>query len=80
MLNFREINIEDLESGMRVARSVENNFGALLVTPGMILDEGLIKKLKRADLIKITIYDETEEQVKKIEIILPYNTKIISGI
>lgn len=65
MAQYREIKIENLEEGMRVARMVENKFGAMLVSPGMILDDNLIIKLKRTGIKKLAIYDDSEEQLEK---------------
>lgn len=65
MAEMKKIDIGELKSGMRVAREVENQFGAVLVTPGMILDDNLIKKLMRLGIEEIEILDETEEELEK---------------
>ncbi|MEJ6952607.1 HD domain-containing phosphohydrolase [Natronospora cellulosivora (SeqCode)] len=65
MSGFRKIDTEELQAGMKVARGVENSYGALLVSAGMILDDNLIKKLKRTGVDQIVIYDESEEQINK---------------
>ena len=41
------VEIDKLRPGMRVAKMVENQLGAVLLTPGMILDENIIMKLQR---------------------------------
>ncbi|MFW6029811.1 MAG: HD-GYP domain-containing protein [Halanaerobiales bacterium] len=64
MAGIKEVNIDDLQQGMRVARGIENSYGALLVSGGMILDENLIKKLERAGIYQIAIFDESEEQIQ----------------
>ncbi len=62
MPNIKTVNIEELKPGMRNAKMIENQFGAILITPGMIIDDNLIKKLKRAGLLSVEIIDETEEE------------------
>ncbi len=61
MAKIKNVNIEGLKPGMRNAKMIENQFGAILITPGMIIDDNLIKKLKRAGLLSVEIIDETEE-------------------
>ncbi|MFW6287733.1 MAG: HD-GYP domain-containing protein, partial [bacterium] len=65
MATIREVRVEDLEPGMRVAKGIENTYGALLVSAGMILDENLINKLKRAGIYWLDIYDESKEQIHR---------------
>src|SRR5690554_7732768 len=54
-----------LRPGMRVARIVENQFGAVLLNPGMILDENVINKLKRMGIPEVVIYNETDKEVEE---------------
>lgn len=65
MSQYREVSIKKIKPGMRVARMVENKFGAMLVSPGMILDDNLIKKLKRTGIEKLAIYNDPDEQLEK---------------
>ncbi|HLV09365.1 MAG TPA: HD-GYP domain-containing protein [Halanaerobiales bacterium] len=65
MPEFKKVGTDRLEPGMRVARSIENRFGAVLITPKMILDSNLIKKLRTMGFEEVTVFDETDEQVEK---------------
>ncbi|MFP4015918.1 MAG: HD-GYP domain-containing protein [Halanaerobiales bacterium] len=64
-MKIKKVAIEELKPGMRTAKMIENQFGAILVTPGMILDDNLIDKLKRTGIYNIEIIDETEEEFDK---------------
>src|SRR5690554_4922123 len=65
LCEFRKIDPGNLVPGMRVAREVENQFGAILLSPGMILDNNLIKKLQRLGVAEIEIINESEEELAK---------------
>lgn len=65
MTVFKEIKVTELKSGMRIAKTVENQFGAILISPGMILDFNVIRKLKDIGIEKVTIYDDPEEELEK---------------
>jgi len=62
---FKDVKISELEPGMRVAKTIENQFGAILISPGMILDSNMINKLKKMGFDKITVFDDPEEQLEK---------------
>lgn len=65
MARVKKIDIEYLKPGMRIAKMIENQFGAVLVTPGMIVDDNLINKLKRTGIERVEIIDESEEEFMK---------------
>lgn len=59
------VEIDKLGPGMRVAKMVENQLGAVLLTPGMILDENIIMKLQRMGIPEVVIYNETDKEVEE---------------
>lgn len=65
MTGHRRVSVTELEPGMRVAKIIENEFGASLVTPGMILDDNLIEKLSNLGVRFVTIYAESKEKIEK---------------
>lgn len=65
MANTKTISINELKPGMRVSKAIENEYGAVLVSPGMIINKELILKLKRLKINKIDIIDESMEQLEK---------------
>ncbi len=62
---YRDVKISELEPGMRVAKIIENQFGAILISPGMILDTNMINKLRKMGFDKLTIFDDPEEELEK---------------
>ncbi|MFP4661092.1 MAG: HD-GYP domain-containing protein [Halanaerobiales bacterium] len=64
-MKIKKVAIEELKPGMRTAKMIENQFGAILVTSGMILDNNLIDKLKRTGLFQVEIIDEAEEELER---------------
>ncbi len=56
--------INKLKPGMKVARKVENSFGAVLVPKDMILDQKLINKLCQLGIKYVKIYNESEKEVR----------------
>ena len=59
------VEIDKLRPGMRVAKMVENQLGAVLLTPGMILDENIIMKLQRMGIPEVVIYNETDKRGRR---------------
>ncbi|MFW5971862.1 MAG: HD-GYP domain-containing protein [Bacillota bacterium] len=70
-----EIPVTKAEPGMRVAREIENSFGAILVSPGMILDKELIEKLKRVGIERINVLNDSDEDIEdnRDSFIINYN-------
>ncbi|QTL99510.1 HD domain-containing protein [Iocasia frigidifontis] len=60
-----KLGVYELKAGMRVAKFIENDFGAVLVSPGMILDENIIAKLQVMGIKQVAVIDESEEQVEE---------------
>lgn len=75
MKNYKNVNILELKTGMKVAGKVENEYGAVLVSPGTILTEKIIDKLINVGTEKVAIYkgedekteDELEARLKEIK-------------
>ena len=65
MVDIKKVYINELEPGMRVAREIENQFGAVLVKDGMILDDNVINKLKRLGISTVEIFNETDKELNK---------------
>ncbi len=55
------ININSAQPGMKMAETLFNEYGGIIVSETIILDEHLIRKLKNLDISKIRILDESEE-------------------
>lgn len=68
MQGYFRINTFDLEPGMRVAEEVETDHGAILVSPGTILNQKLINKLSKLGVQKVAIYSPEEEEVGEEEL------------
>ncbi len=64
MENYEKIKIIELRPGMKVAEKVENQFGAVLVSPGTILTRKLIGKLSIAGAETVTVYKGENEKTK----------------
>ncbi|ACL70947.1 HD-GYP domain-containing protein [Halothermothrix orenii] len=60
-----KLKIGRVKPGMRVARTIENKFGACLVKPGMILDDNLINKLSKMGITEVTVYKESDEMIER---------------
>lgn len=65
MADSIKIKTYKLKAGMRIARIVENQFGAILLTPGMILDDNTINKLQRMGITDVYIFNETDKEVEE---------------
>lgn len=57
------INIDNCVPGMKVAKWIHNEYGAIIVARDTILDAHIIHKLKNLDISRIMIYDETDNVI-----------------
>jgi putative nucleotidyltransferase with HDIG domain len=57
------INIDKCIPGMKVAKWIHNEYGAIIVARDTILDDHIINKLKNLYIDKIMIYDETDNVI-----------------
>ncbi|TYQ15567.1 UNVERIFIED_CONTAM: putative nucleotidyltransferase with HDIG domain [Acetivibrio alkalicellulosi] len=54
------INLYDLEPGMKVAETILNDYGSIIISEGTILDDHLIKKIQKHNLYKINIIEDVK--------------------
>ncbi|MDQ2087234.1 HD-GYP domain-containing protein [Herbivorax sp. ANBcel31] len=63
------VNPSNLVPGMKVAQTILNDFGSIIISENTILDEHLIKKLQNQKLLKVRIFVEKEKsKEEKIDI------------
>ncbi|MDP4094632.1 MAG: HD-GYP domain-containing protein [Bacillota bacterium] len=55
------VGINSVVSGMKMAETIFNDYGGIIVSETTILDEHIIRKLKNLDITKIKVLDESEE-------------------
>jgi len=76
--------LDNLKTGMVVAKEVESNYGATFFTPGMIIDAEAIKRLKRLGVKSIVVYQEDielkQEQLAPISERYEYKIDEMEGI
>lgn len=54
------VSVHECESGMKVAESIYNDYGAVVIAENTILDAHLIKKIVNLGIEKIKIYDQDQ--------------------
>lgn len=57
------ISVRECEPGMKVAETIYNNFGAIIIAQDTILDEHLIRKLGFLDINRVRIYHERHDTI-----------------
>lgn len=66
-----------LSSGMKIAETIFNDYGAIVISEGTILDDHLVNKLKNLDLFRLQVYeDEDEITVYEEKFVKNYNSSI----
>lgn len=55
------ISPSQLISGMKIAETIFNDYGAVVISEGTILDDHLVNKLKRMDLFRLQVYESEDE-------------------
>lgn len=58
------ISVNDCQPGMKMAETIFNQYGAVIVGEGTILDQHLISKIQRLGIDKIKIIDFTEKSLR----------------
>jgi putative nucleotidyltransferase with HDIG domain len=58
------VGINDCKSGMTVAEDIYNEYGAVMIPEGTVLEEYIIDRIKRLGIERLRIYDETGEMVE----------------
>lgn len=57
------VSVQDCQPGMAIAEDIYNEYGAVVVTEGTLLDEYILGRIKDLGLVKIKIYGENEEMI-----------------
>ncbi len=57
------MNVEDCEPGMQIAETVFNEYGAIIVSEGTLLDNHILRKLDNLGILKIKISDQSENEI-----------------
>ncbi|MFW5991905.1 MAG: HD-GYP domain-containing protein [Halanaerobiaceae bacterium] len=71
MSEYKKVNVTELKPGMRIAQNVENKYGAILISPGMVLQEGIIAKLQKLGIRKVSIFAESESEIDDVFLEVP---------
>lgn len=56
--------LSDLVSGMKTAETILNEYGAIVISEGTVLDDNLIIKLKNMGVYRLQIFDEQHVKVE----------------
>lgn len=66
--------------GMKLAESVFNNYGAVIIAENTVLDEDMVERLNRLDITKVKVYLEEESDTDKPEpkLVKEYNVSVES--
>lgn len=59
------ISVRDCRPGMKIAEDIFNDYGAVIIADGTILDEHIIGRITDLGFTRIRIYD-TEEDINKV--------------
>ena len=57
------VSVEECAAGMKMAETIFNDYGAVIVAEDTILDNHIIEKVKRLGIIKIKVYDSSNENI-----------------
>jgi HD-GYP domain-containing protein (c-di-GMP phosphodiesterase class II) len=57
------ISVNDCRSGMQIAESIFNEYGAIIITENTTLDSFIIDRIKTLGLAKIKVYDNNEDMI-----------------
>lgn len=57
------VSVDDCLPGMKMAETIFNDYGAVIVSEDTILDIKIIEKIKRLGIIKIKVYDSSSENI-----------------
>ncbi|MGM0380217.1 MAG: HD-GYP domain-containing protein, partial [Bacillota bacterium] len=72
---MRIVYVDDLETGMEIAKSIYNKRGSILLRKGTVLTNKYIDKLKKINIVTIYIKDKLSEGIE-IQNVIDDNTKI----
>jgi len=57
------VSVQDCQPGMAIAEDIYNEYGAIVVTEGTVLDEYILSKVRDLGLVKIKIYEDNEDMI-----------------
>ena len=57
------ISVQDCQPGMAIAEDIYNEYGAMVVTEGTVLDGYILSRIRELGLVKVKIYEENEEMI-----------------
>lgn len=57
------VSVQDCQPGMAIAEDIYNEYGAVVVTEGTMLDEYILGRIKDLGLVKIKVYEEKEDMI-----------------
>lgn len=55
------LGIKECKEGMKIAETLFNEYGAVIVAENTILDEHLIRKLDNLNIVKVKIFNESDK-------------------
>jgi putative nucleotidyltransferase with HDIG domain len=55
------VSVDDCRTGMTIAEDIYNEYGALIIPDGTILDEYIIERIRKLGIVRIRMYDEAGE-------------------
>jgi HD-GYP domain-containing protein (c-di-GMP phosphodiesterase class II) len=57
------VSMQNCKPGMRIAEDIYNEYGAVIVAENTILDEYIIDRIRKLDLVKIKIYEDAGDMI-----------------
>lgn len=58
------MSVNDCKPGMTIAEDIYNEYGAVIIPEGTILEEYAIERVKKLGLVRIRMYDSTGEMIE----------------
>jgi uncharacterized domain HDIG len=57
------VSVDECQPGMQMAETIFNDYGAIIVAEDTILDSNIISKINRLGVIKVKVYDSTNDNI-----------------
>lgn len=57
--------IFECEPGMKIGQTIYNDFGAVIINKGTILDKGALRRLESMDLFELKVFLQNEEEIQE---------------
>lgn len=57
------ISVQDCQPGMAIAEDIYNEYGAMIVTEGTVLDEYILSRIRELGLVKIKVYKDDDDMI-----------------